>query len=96
MIFVHLFIFFKLDLLMVFKIILKCDYNKKNTQHTFLIIITASVSSLGFIVVVGGHGGRVVTLSPSTYEAGVRSPARPQVGKLVVACHWSAFYSTEL
>ena len=23
------------------------------------------------------------------------TPARPQVGKLVVACHWSAVYSTE-
>ena len=42
-----------------------------------------------------GHGGRVVTLSPPTSEAGVRSPARPQVGKLVVACRWSAVYSTE-
>ena len=44
---------------------------------------------------VGGHGVRVVTLSPPTSEAGVRSPARPQVGKLVVACHWLAVYSTE-
>ena len=43
----------------------------------------------------GGHGGRVVTLSPPTSEAGVRFPAWPQVGKLVVACHWSAVYSTE-
>ena len=42
-----------------------------------------------------GHGGRVVTLSPPTSEAGVRSPAWPQVGKLVVACRWSAVYSTE-
>ena len=42
-----------------------------------------------------GHGGRVVTLSPPTSEAGVRFPARPQVEKLVVACHWSAVYSTE-
>ena len=42
-----------------------------------------------------GHGGRVVTLSPPTSEAGVRFPARPQVGKLVVACRWSAVYSTE-
>ena len=42
-----------------------------------------------------GYGGRVVTLSPPTSEAGVRSPARPQVGKLVVACCWSAVYSTE-
>ena len=42
-----------------------------------------------------GHGGRVVTLSPPTSEAGVRSLSRPEVGKLVVACHWSAVYSTE-
>ena len=41
------------------------------------------------------HGGRVVTLSPPTYEAGVRFPARPQVGKPVVACRWLAVYSTE-
>ena len=41
-----------------------------------------------------GHGGRVVTLSPPTSEAEVRFPARPQVGKLVVACRWSAVYST--
>ena len=39
--------------------------------------------------------GRVVTLSPLTSEARVRFPARPQVGKLVVACSWSAVYSTE-
>ena len=43
----------------------------------------------------GGHGGRVVTLSRPTSEAGVRSPSRPYVGKLVVACRWSAVYSTE-
>ena len=43
----------------------------------------------------GGHGGRVVTLSPPTSEAGFRFPARPQVGKLVVACRWSAVYSTD-
>ena len=43
-----------------------------------------------------GYGGRVVTLSPPTSEAGVRSPSQPQVGKLVVACRWSAVYSTEL
>ena len=42
-----------------------------------------------------GHSGRVVTLSPPTSEAGIRFPARPQVGKLVVACRWSAIYSTE-
>ena len=32
----------------------------------------------------------MVELSPPTSEAGVQFPARPQVGKLVVACHWSA------
>ena len=42
-----------------------------------------------------GHGGRVVTLSPPTSEAGVQFPAWPRVGKLVVACHWSAVYSPE-
>ena len=33
--------------------------------------------------------------SPPTSEAGVRFPAQPQVGKLVVACRWLAVYSTE-
>ena len=42
-----------------------------------------------------GHGGSVVTLSPPTSEARVQFPAQPQVGKLVVACRWSAVYSTE-
>ena len=42
-----------------------------------------------------GHGGRVVTLSPPTSEARVPFPAWPQVGKLVVACRWSAVYSKE-
>ena len=37
----------------------------------------------------------MVTLSPPTSEAGVRFLAWPQVGKLVVACRWSAVYSTE-
>ena len=31
----------------------------------------------------GDHGGRVVTLSPPTSEAGVWFLARPKVGKLV-------------
>ena len=43
----------------------------------------------------GGHGGRVVTLSPHTSEARVRFTALPQVGKLVVACRWLTVYSTE-
>ena len=37
-----------------------------------------------------GHGGRLVTPSPPTSEARVWFMALPQVGKLVVACHWSA------
>ena len=48
-----------------------------------------------FKVIQGGHGGRVVTLSPPASEARVRFSARPQVGKLVVACRWSAVYGTE-
>ena len=47
------------------------------------------------IIFVQGQVGRVVTLSPPTSEIGVLFLARPQVGKLVVAYHWSAFYSTE-
>ena len=43
--------------------------------------------------IVRGHSGRVVTLSPPTSEAGIRFPARPQVGKLVVACY--DLYSVE-
>ena len=43
----------------------------------------------------GGHGGRVITLSPPTSEVGVRFPALPQVGKLIDACRWSAVYSKE-
>ena len=42
-----------------------------------------------------GHGGRVVKFSPPTSEIGVWFLARTQVGKLVVACSWSAVYSTE-
>ena len=43
----------------------------------------------------GGHGGRVVTLSPPTTEIGVQFPALSQVGTLVVASRWLAVYSTE-
>ena len=55
----------------------------------------ALVEACALQVLVRGHGDRVVTLSPPTSEAGVRSPSRPQVGKLVVACRWLAVYSTE-
>ena len=55
----------------------------------------ASILDLSPSAPLGGHGGRVVTLSPPTSAAGVRSPSRPYVGKLVVACRWSAVYSTE-
>ena len=50
---------------------------------------------LVFITLFRGQGGRVVTFSPPTSEAGVQFPAQPQVGKLVVACCRSAVYSTE-
>ena len=51
--------------------------------------------TVNYSTCIGGHGGRVVTLLPPTSEAGVRFPAWPQVGKLVVGCRWSAVYSTE-
>ena len=65
-----------------------CDY----TTHTCFFIMYKVIykSNRGL----RGHGGRVVTLSPPTSEAVVGFPAWPQVGKLVVACRWSAVYST--
>ena len=60
-------------------------------NFTLQSVTLASLS----VTVSWGHDGRVVTLSPPTSEAGVRSPSRPYVGKLVVACRWSAVYSTE-
>ena len=42
-----------------------------------------------------GHGGRVVTLTPPTSEAGVHFPAWPPVGKLVVACRWLAVHNLD-
>ena len=55
--------------------------------------LCSSLNSVIFYCVNGGHDGRVVTLLPPTSEAGVRFTALPQVGKLVVACRWSAVYS---
>ena len=46
-------------------------------------------------IIIGGLSDRVVKLSTPTSEIVVRFPARPQVGKLVVACRWSIVYSTE-
>ena len=60
------------------------------------LMLVGLVGWLVCLLLAGGvHGGRVVTLLPPTSEAGVRSPSRPYVEKLVVACHWSAVYSTE-
>ena len=50
---------------------------------------------LFFYSITRGHRGRVVTLLRLTSETGVWFLAWPQVGKLVVACRWSAVYSTE-
>ena len=63
-------------------------------QNTYFLCTTIYIST-NLLYILGGHGGRVVTLSPPTSKAGVRFPARPQVGKLVVACRWSAVYSIE-
>ena len=62
-------------------------------QHSWYPDYNCLISN--FEAILRGHGGRVVTLSPPTSEAGVRFRARPQVGKLVVDCRWSAVYSTE-
>ena len=58
-------------------------------------LYTSLTVFLCFYIHERGHGGRVATLSPPTSEAMVCFPARPQVGKLVVACRWLAVYSTE-
>ena len=65
-------------------------------SHLYMTQINTNADP-GFLItsIKRGHGGRVVTLSPPTSEAGFRFPAWPQVGKLVVACRWSAVYSTE-
>ena len=42
-----------------------------------------------------GGGGGAWWCSGNTSEIRVRNPASPQVGKLVVACHWRAVYSTK-
>ena len=71
---------------------------KINPDKSKLLVFGKSYNSdinIVFNDSIGGHSGRVVTLLPPTSEAGVRFPAWPQVGKLVVACRWSAFYSTE-
>ena len=60
-----------------------------------LYVDTVSYYVFGSVNTARGHGGRVVTLSPPTSGAGIRFLTRPQVGKLVVACRWSAVYSTE-
>ena len=66
------------------------------TNKTILFKEAITITVIArFLTVFGGHGGRVVKLSHPNSEAEVRFPARPQVGKLVVACHWSAVYSTE-
>ena len=64
-------------------------------SHFVLLNLIQLKIIVKFTLLFGGHGGRVVTLSPPTSEAGVRFLAQPQVGKLVVACRWLAVYSTE-
>ena len=67
---------------------IRCVYGGEVSKNIFHHISLFNILS-------GGHGGRVVTLSPPTSEASVRFPTRPQVGKLVVACRWSAVYGIE-
>ena len=83
-----------MTLLLVFRL-LKCqiecslgaDVGEVNNKIEELHVIP--------ITLLRGHGGRVVTLPPPTSEAGVQFPAWPHVGELIVACCWSAVYSTE-
>ena len=72
-------------------------WNKSVVSHNLYKIVGPFrvFHSYTLKAIMRGQGGRVVTLSPPTSEAGVRSLARPQVGKLVVASRWSAVYSTE-
>ena len=55
----------------------------------------ASLIVLLWTYITGGQVYSNLKLFPPTSEIGVRIPARAQVRKLVVACHWSAIYSTE-
>ena len=61
-------------------------------QQGGVILFVESIRFFGWIK---GPRWQMVTLSPLTSEAGVQSPSWPQVGKLVVACRWSAVYSTD-
>ena len=69
----------------VFKYI--CIYIKEKSN--FVVDFMSNFSHLqrpGLLFLTRIHGGRVVTLSPPTSEAGVRFMALPQVRKLVVPC----------
>ena len=71
-------------------------YQRQETAFLFTLTLASQVYTPSFLhAVLRDHGGRVVTLSPPSSEAGVQFLARPQVEKLVVACCWSAVYSTE-
>ena len=68
----------------------------KTLQFLFNLDIISFFAPLTLLMIRdSSHGGRVVTLSPPTSEAGVRFLVWPQVGKLVVACCWSAVYRTD-
>ena len=55
-------------------------------HHPYLMrVALVLLSTVNSMFYTRGHGGRVVTLSPPTSEAGVWFPAWPQVGKLVFA-----------
>ena len=79
-----------------------CHYSKDDTPRSSFFHIKEGSLKIEYVptcsitlICYRDHGGRVVTLLPPTSEIGVRFPARPQVGKLVVACRWSAVYSIE-
>ena len=71
---------------------------ENNSYQLMKLLLKSDQDSMLRVILINwgrGHGGRLITLSPPTSEAGVQFPAWPHVGKLVVACRWSSVYSTE-
>ena len=66
----------------------------KRKRACFEILNVYLMTAKYFCTYSVGHCGWVVTLLPPISEAGLRFSTQPQVGKLVVACHWWGVYST--
>ena len=73
---------------------LKCFYLLHAIKYIWIISVSLLAHFRQLMEIKGTMVAVVTPLLPIS-EIGVRFPARPQVGKLVVACRWSAVYSTE-